>query len=340
MMPVRSVVFSVAAVIGLAAAAMVPVVGSGYAMSLTINLLMFVALATAWALFSGPTALISLATVAFFGIGAYTVAVFGEVLPWAVVLLLAAVIAGVVAFIVGFSTLWLKGIYFVIFTFGLAELIRQLVTWYEANHAGSVGRYVFLDITQEQIVWQLAALTGIILLVGVWINRSRLGLALRMIGDDETAAVHCGADVTRVKLVVFTISAIFMSLVGAIIAPRWTYLDAAIAFSPLISFQVVIMALLGGVSRLYGPALGVIPLVFLFEYLSANFPNYFSILLGITFMAIVYLVPNGIVGLMERKPRSGASMPRMSGSAAGGEGAPGSAASLPAETVDGTREGV
>lgn len=302
----RSIVFGVAAFLGLVAAALVPVVGSGYAMSLTINLLMFVALATAWALFSGPTALISLATVAFFGIGAYTVAVFGEVLPWPAVLLLAAVLAGVVAFIVGFSTLRLKGIYFVIFTFGLAELIRQLVTWYEANHSGSVGRYVFLDITQQQIVWQLTALTAVILLVGVWIGRSRLGLALRMIGDDETAATHCGADVTRVKLIVFTISAIFMSLVGAIIAPRWTYLDAAIAFSPLISFQVVIMALLGGASRLYGPALGVIPLVFLFEYLSANFPNYFNILLGITFMAIVYLVPNGIVGLLERKRRPAA----------------------------------
>ncbi|MGE4340769.1 MAG: branched-chain amino acid ABC transporter permease [Pigmentiphaga sp.] len=296
----RNWIFAVAALLGLGAAAAVPVVGSGYAMSLTINLLMFVALATAWALFSGPTALISLATVAFFGIGAYTVAVFGEAMPWPLVLLLAAVLSLVVALVVGLSTLRLKGIYFVIFTFGLSELIRQLVTWYEANFSGSVGRYVFLDITQAQIVWQLVALTAAIFIVGAWIHRSRLGLALRMIGDDETAAMHCGTNVTRVKLIVFAISAMFMALAGAIIAPRWTYLDASIAFSPLVSFQVVIMALLGGAARLYGPALGVIPLVFLFEYLSANFPNYFSILLGVTFMAIVYLVPQGIAGLLER----------------------------------------
>ncbi len=288
-------------VVGLAAAAAVPVVGGGYAMSLTINLLMFLVLATAWALFSGPTLLISLASVAFFGIGAYTVAVFGEALAWPLVLALAAGIAGLVALVVGISTLRLRGIYFVIFTFGLAELIRQLVTWYEANFSGSVGRYVFLDITQEQIVWQLVALTAAVFLVGAWLRRSRLGLALRMIGDDETAAVHCGANVVRVKLIVFVISAAFMALVGAIIAPRWTYIDASIAFNPIVSFQVVIMALLGGATRLYGPALGVIPLVFLFEYLSANFPNYFSILLGITFMAIVYLVPNGVAGLIERK---------------------------------------
>lgn len=288
-------------VAGLAAAALVPVMGGGYAMSLTINLLMFLILATAWALFSGPTMLISLASVAFFGIGAYTVAVLGEALAWPLVLLLAALISGLVALVVGVSTLRLRGIYFVIFTFGLSELIRQLVTWYEANYSGSVGRYVFLDITQAEIVWQLVALTAAVFLVGALLRRSRLGLALRMIGDDETAAVHCGANVVRVKLIVFVISAVFMALVGAIIAPRWTYLDASIAFNPIVSFQVVIMALLGGASRLYGPALGVIPLVFLFEYLSANFPNYFSILLGITFMAIVYLVPNGVAGLIERK---------------------------------------
>jgi len=288
-------------VAGLAAAALVPVMGGGYAMSLTINLLMFLILATAWALFSGPTMLISLASVAFFGIGAYTVAVLGEALAWPLVLLLAALISGLVALVVGVSTLRLRGIYFVIFTFGLSELIRQLVTWYEANYSGSVGRYVFLDITQAEIVWQLVALTAAVFLVGALLRRSRLGLALRMIGDDETAAVHCGANVVLVKLIVFVISAVFMALVGAIIAPRWTYLDASIAFNPIVSFQVVIMALLGGASRLYGPALGVIPLVFLFEYLSANFPNYFSILLGITFMAIVYLVPNGVAGLIERK---------------------------------------
>lgn len=303
-MTFRHRIFAMAAVLGLAAAAAVPFVGSGYAMSLTINLLMFVALATAWALFSGPTALISLATVAFFGIGAYTVAVFGEVLPWPLVLLLAAAISLAVALVVGLSTLRLKGIYFVIFTFGLSELIRQLVTWYEANFSGSVGRYVFLDITQPQILWQLVALTAAIFIAGAWLQRSRLGLALRMIGDDETAAMHCGANVTRVKLIVFAISAIFMALAGAMIAPRWTYLDASIAFSPLVSFQVVIMALLGGAARLYGPALGVIPLVFLFEYLSANFPNYFSILLGVTFMAIVYLVPQGIAGLLERRQKT------------------------------------
>ena len=102
-------------------------------LALGISLLSYTVLATAWALFSGPTRYISLATVAFFGIGAYTVGVLGEALPWPLVLAVAAAIGVAVALVVGLSTLRLSGMYFVIFTFGLAELIRQLVTWYEVN---------------------------------------------------------------------------------------------------------------------------------------------------------------------------------------------------------------
>ncbi len=279
-------------------AAIFPFYASGYYLALGITLLYFTVLATAWALFSGPTRYISLATVAFFGIGAYTVAVVGEILPWIVVLALAAAVGVAIALVVGLSTLRLSGIYFVIFTFGLAELIRQLVTWYEVNIHRSVGRYVFVDITQNEIYWQLLALVVLVFAAGWLIGRSRLGLALRVIGEDETVARHAGIDTTRAKLTLFAVSALFMTVTGAVMAPRWTYIDPAIAFNPMLSFQVVIMALLGGVGALFGPLLGVLPLVLLFEILSANFPNHFSILLGLVFIVIVYFLPQGVAGLV------------------------------------------
>jgi len=282
---------------GFVLAAAFPLFASGYYLALGITLLYFTVLATAWALFSGPTRYISLATVAFFGIGAYTVAVVGEILPWPLVLLLAAAIGIALALVVGLSTLRLSGIYFVIFTFGLSELIRQLVTWYEVNIHRSVGRYVFVDITQNEIYWQLLALVVLVFAAGWLIGRSRLGLALRVIGEDEMVARHAGIDTTRAKLTLFAVSALFMTVTGAVMAPRWTYIDPAIAFNPMLSFQVVIMALLGGVGALFGPLLGVIPLVFLFEILSANFPNHFSILLGLVFIVIVYFLPQGVFGL-------------------------------------------
>lgn len=283
--------------------ALVPVLGSGYHLALAIGILNNLVLATAWALFSGPTRYVSLATAAFFGIGAYTTAVFGESLPWPALLAVAAGIGIAVALVVGLSTLRLSGIYFVIFTFGLAELIRQLVTWWEVNVSRSVGRYVFLDITQEGIFWQLFGLAVLVFLAGWLIGRSRLGLALRIVGDDEVVARHCGIDTARAKLLLFAISAAFMTLAGAIMAPRWTYIDPSIAFNPLISFQALIMALLGGAGRLWGPLLGVLPLTLLFEVLGANFPNAFSILLGLVFMLIVYAVPDGVAGWLDRPSR-------------------------------------
>jgi len=290
---------TIAALVITAGIAAVPLVAGPYHVALGISLLSYTVLATAWALFSGPTRYISLATVAFFGIGAYTVGALGETLPWWLVLLVAAAIGVAVALVVGLSTLRLSGMYFVIFTFGLSELIRQIVTWYEVNVHRSVGRYVFVDVTQNAIYWQLLALTVLVLVVGWLINRSRLGLALRVIGEDETVARHCGIDTTAAKLTLFVVSALFTTVTGAVMAPRWTYIDPAIAFNPMISFQVVIMALLGGAVRLFGPLLGVVPLVFLFELLSANFPNSYSILLGAVFMLIVYVVPNGVAGIIE-----------------------------------------
>ncbi|WP_315812215.1 branched-chain amino acid ABC transporter ATP-binding protein/permease [Bradyrhizobium sp. SZCCHNR2028] len=285
--------------VGVAAAVALPLYANGYYLALGISILYFTVLATAWAMFSGPTRYVSLATAAFFGIGAYTAAVTGETLSWPLQLMTAGGVGAVVAAITGLSTLRLSGIYFIIFSFGLAELIRQLVIWYEVNIHKSVGRYLFSDITQEMLYWQLCALTALVFLAGFLLTRSRYGLALRAIGADETAARHSGIDATAVKLGVFILSAVFMSVTGAIMAPRWTYIDPAIAFNPMISFQVVIMALLGGAGSLIGPVLGVIPLVLLFEVLTAALPNHFSIVLGLIFIGIVMALPRGVIGLVD-----------------------------------------
>lgn len=292
------VVLALVAVIAGALALAQPHLGAFW-QSLLINILMYTALATAWALFSGPTRYVSLATAAFFGLGAYTMAFLGEAMPLPAVYLAAVVIGAVVAAIVGLSTLRLSGVYFVIFTFGLAELIRQLVTWAEAKFGGTVGRFVFVPVSPADIYFMLIGACALVFALGWWVQRSRLGWALRAIGEDETVARHAGIDVTRAKVLLFTLSASMMSLVGCIMAPRWTYIDATIAFNPIISFQVLIMALLGGAARLYGPVLGVVPLAILFELLQANFPNHFSILLGTVFLAVVYLVPRGVAGVLD-----------------------------------------
>jgi branched-chain amino acid transport system permease protein len=310
-MTARPLLLGTIAAAAITALAFVPRFANAYYLSLAVSLLQYTVLATAWGLFSGPTRYVSLATTAFFGVGAYTVAVLGEVLPWPLVLLIAASLGALLAAIVGLSTLRLSGVYFVIFTFGLAELVRQLVVWFEVNKSRVLGRYVFVDITQTDIYWQLLALTVAVFVLGWLIARSRIGFALRIIGQDETVATHCGINTTIVKVLLFTISATVMSVVGAIMAPRWTYIEPSIAFNSMISFQVLIMALLGGADRLWGPILGAVPLTLLFEVLSARFPNTFTIVLGCIFLLIVYLLPRGVAGLIETartkfsRPRAG-----------------------------------
>lgn len=298
-MRTRTTTQLVLAGIVLAGFAALPFFAGPYTVTLMIGMTGYVVLATAWGLFSGPTRYVSLATVAFFGIGAYTVGVFSETLPYPLVLIVAALVGLAVALVVGLATFRLAGVYFVIFTFGLAELVRQLVTWYEVNVTGTLGRYIFLPVTPEGIYWQLLALATVTFLISWGIGRTRWGLALKIIGDDEVVASHCGIDIAKLKLALFATSAVIITLVGAIQAPRWTYIEPSIVFNPTISFLTLIMALLGGADRLWGPLLGAIPLFLLFEWLSANFPNHYPIILGLVFIAIVFVLPKGVLSAIE-----------------------------------------
>lgn len=283
----------------LALLAALPLWLSDYGLGLMIGMVTYVTLASAWALFSGHTRYVSLATVAFYGTGAYTVAVLNEVLPYPLVLLCAGGIGAAMALVVGLSTLRLAGVYFVIFTFGLAELVRQLITWYEVNVTGTLGRYIFLDVTARGIYWQMLALAALTIGLTAWIHRHRLGLALRVIGDDEVVAAHSGINLARTKLIAFTLSATIITLAGAIASPRWVYVEPSIVFNPTVSFLTVIMALLGGANRLWGPLLGAVPLFLLFEWLSVHFPDTYPIFLGLLFIGVVFAFPDGVLAGVE-----------------------------------------
>jgi len=290
-------------VLAFGTAALLPFFDTGYWLSLGVSLAMYAVLATSWTLFSGPTHYISLATAAFFGTGMYVVGGGVDLLPYPALVLIAALTGAVLATLVGLTTMRISGVYFVIFTLGLAELIRQVVTWVQTTFTSSSGLYVLTDITESMIYWELVSLLALVYLAGWMINHSRLGLALRVIGNDETVAAHIGINTAKAKVMLFIISGTVASVCGALLAPRWVYVEPTIAFSPMISFQVVIMALLGGVHRLWGPLCGVIPFTLLWEVIAAQFPNQTTLLLGASFLLIVYFIPNGIAGLLENFPK-------------------------------------
>ncbi|MBX2884952.1 MAG: branched-chain amino acid ABC transporter permease [Granulosicoccus sp.] len=290
------------AIVCIALAAVVPFVFDGYWLSIALTAMMYIALSTSWALFSGPTHYISLASGAFFGVGGYLVATGMSDYNQSFWLMMAvsAVVATVLAAFIGMATLRLSGVYFVIFTLGLAEMIRNLVSWIQNNILGSRGLYVLTDFTEAHIYWMLLTVSVVVFILGAIISRSRLGFAMRIIGNDETVARHVGINTARAKVLLFMTTGFFAAIVGAIIAPRYSYIEPNLVFSPELSFLVVIMALLGGMHRLWGPLVGVIPFTLIWEAVSIWFPNFTTLFLGLTFLTIVYFLPNGVVGLLER----------------------------------------
>jgi branched-chain amino acid transport system permease protein len=279
--------------------AAVPWLVSDYQLSLMVNLMSYLVLTIAWALFSGTTRLVSLATSAFYGVGMYTVAMLIKVMPLYATFVVAMTIGVVLALVVGVLTLRISGMFFVVFGFGLSEMIRELMVWWEINQTHTMGRYVYVPFDTTMIYEHLFVLAMLAFLVDWLVRRSRFGLALLLIGEDETIARQVGINVPFAKIAILIVSAMFMTLTGALMAPRFSFINPHFAFNPMVSFQVVIMALLGGLQRPWAPVLGIVPLIILSEWLQTQFPSWYSVLLGLVFMGIVYLLPNGVTGLIE-----------------------------------------
>jgi branched-chain amino acid transport system permease protein len=312
-MTTGSKIAAVALALLVALLAAVPWLVSDYGLGFMVNLMCYLVLTIAWALFSGTTRYVSLATAAFFGLGAYTVAMLVKEMPIYATFGVALVLGTVMALLVGLVTLRISGMFFVVFGFGLSELMREVLIWWEINQTKTLGRYVFVPFDTTLIYWHLLGLAVLVFLMGWLLRRTRLGIALLVIGDDETMARQAGINVPLAKVAIFVVSSVFMTVVGAVMAPRFGYLTPNFAFNPLISFQVVIMALLGGMQRLWGPVLGVVPLMLLSELLQVRFPFWYSVFLGLVFMIIVYFLPRGITGLVEdawRVLRRPISLPR------------------------------
>ena len=276
-----------------------PVYGSNYSVILLTNIILYIILTLSWAIFSGPTGYISLASTAFFGVGMYAMAILGEEFPLVIAVFAGGLISSCLALLTGALTLRLRGMYFIMFTFGLSQLVKYVVLWYEAHITGTTGRYIII-IEPPVVYYYILVIFVFTLLAAYYIRRSRLGLALQSIGENEEAAAHTGINVTLIKVITFAISAFFMGAAGAIMATRWIYIEPSIAFNVLYSFLPVLMAIFGGMGQLYGPILGAAIFAYLEELLITRFPYYYMLFFGIVLVVAVLYLPNGFVGLIQK----------------------------------------
>ena len=274
-----------------------PHYGSEFAVSMALTCLMYAALSSSWGLFCGSTRYLSLATSAFFGIGAYASALALEQVSWWGAIALGAGIAAAVAVVMGAAVLHLRGTYFAVLTFGMTELIRHAISYWEKQVTGTVGRVLTVVPERDTVYLTVLGLAVAAVLVSIVVRRSRFGLAMAGIGSDEQRAQTLGVNTRLVKIGGFALTAAFAGAVGAAMSVRWTYIDPHTVFNPFIGFQTVLIALIGGAATLWGPLLAAVVFSLLAETLRLQAPHIYMMSLGALLILCVLYLPGGLASL-------------------------------------------
>jgi branched-chain amino acid transport system permease protein len=273
-----------------------------YWTGLGISLCMAVALAESWAILSALSGYVSLGHVVFYGLGSYVVVISWTVLPLAVSLPLAAVAAAAFAFVIGLPVLRVRGPYFVILTFGVAELVKFGLVAIESA-LGHASRLILGAPDPIILYYMMLALAALATVLAFLVRVTRLGHGLRAIRENEEAAETIGVPIAAYKLAAFVLSAAIPGAVGGVMALRATYFEPRIVFDPMISFSMIAMTIIGGSDDLRGPVIGAVLLTTLSELLWANAPQVYMIILGALLVGFVRFLPEGISGLLARGTR-------------------------------------
>jgi branched-chain amino acid transport system permease protein len=269
----------------------------------------YVALASLWNLLAGYAGLVSVGQQAYVGLGGYVL--FASTILAGVHPLLAVPIAGVVAAVVALPVAGLmfrlRGHYFAIGTWVVAEVFRLIASQISVLGGGSgvslpAGIVTAMASSRQMreflMYWVALALVVVVLAAIVLLLRSRYGLALTAIRDNELAARSNGVDVTRTKLVVYVLTAFGTAMIGALIFLQKLRIspDTAFSVNDWTAF-VIFITVIGGIGRVEGPIIGTI-IFFLLRQTLADLGSLYLLMLGAVAIAVMLLAPKGIWGFL------------------------------------------
>ncbi len=205
-----------------------------------------------------------------------------------------AALAAVAGVAVGLAAFRLRGAYFAIGTLALAEVLRitvgNMLPEISTLPAPAIAGYRL-----GQRYYAAAALAVGTTLAVAWLTASRVGLAMEAVREDETAAEASGVSAFRVKLAAVAASTSLAGLAGGLFAFYHISYYPQHAFSPTWTFDAVLITFIGGVGTVHGPVLGAALFVFLKEYLALRWVDLHLLIFGVLFIAIVLLLPGGLV---------------------------------------------
>ena len=289
----------------LAALAAYPVVGTGYGVRSVQQIFMWIALAGSWNLISGLTGYVSFGHVAFFGAGAYAGAILvaSAGWPWPLAALAGGAAAVVLAVVIGYPCLRLKGPYFAIAMLGLNEVLRALVSYFEGLTGGGNGLSLPTLDASVPIYYVMGVLAVVVTAMSWLIVTSRFGLRLMTIREDEVAAEAMGIDTFHHKLAALLLSAVGPGVAGALMARDHGYIEPISVFPLAITVTMIVMALFGGKGTVFGPVLGAAALFVAQEIVWARYPYVHPLLFGAIIVGVVLLMPRGVLGLLQQRYR-------------------------------------
>lgn len=280
-----------------------------------LNVLVFVGINTMLAiglnLLLGYAGQISLGHAAFFGIGAYISGIITARCPIDpfLIMILAAFLAGVLAFAIGFPILKLKGHYLAMATLGFG-IIMYIIFNETVDYTGGpsglsgipnlrIGSLVFdNDLNNYYLVW---IFTLAVMLLSINLSQSRIGRALRAIHDSEVAARVMGVNARILKVQIFTVSAVISAIAGSLYAHIMTFIAPA-SFGFNFSVELLTMVVVGGLGSIYGSFLGAAILTMLPEFLRV-FQDFDIIIYGLMLILMTMFMPGGLISGIEMAAR-------------------------------------
>jgi len=272
----------------------------------------FVALASLWNLLAGYAGLVSVGQQAFVGLGGYflfALVVLLDVHPVAAIFI-AGPVGALVAIPVAALVFRLRGAYFAIGTWVVAEVFRLLASQVSVLGGGSgislpAGAVIAMAASRQmrefEIYWLALALTVLVLATMVALLRSRHGLALTAIRDNELAAQSNGIDVWRIKFVVYVLTAFGTTMIGALIFLTKLRISPETAFSvnDWTAF-VIFITVIGGIGRIEGPIIGTI-VFFVLRQALADLGSFYMLMMGAVAIVVMLWAPKGLWGLIAER---------------------------------------
>lgn len=286
-----------------------------------VNFLVFALIITlaaqGWNVLGGYGGQFSFGHAAFFGTGAYAMALlqvrFG-INPW-LALPLAVALGALVGWIIGFLSFRarLRGSYFALVTLAFAEVLRIVANAW-AFTGGAAGVLIPLRIdagnfqfaARETFYWLVLGFVAAALVITQALARSRFGAQLVAVRENEEAARALGVDAFAVKMRAITLSGAITATAGCLYAQKFLYIDSTIAYGPWISVEALLAPIIGGLGTVFGPILGSVVLLGLGEITKVAFANWFGgaipgidlVVFGVLLILCVAFAPRGILGLI------------------------------------------